>query len=83
MNQIPIIGWTLSFLMNCSLAVPFWICWTVCGIGQSYFDWLPPRWQSIPFWNTVGIFICLSVVRSIVPNLIHVSQTNEQPGKKK
>jgi len=76
-NALPVIGWFLSFVCNVSLAVPFWICWTACGIGKLYFDFLPERWQSIPFWNCVGIFISVSIITSVlVPKIASVSQSS-------
>lgn len=78
MNALPLVGWVLSFVGNVSLAIPFWICWTNCGIGAMYFDFLPSQWQSIPFWNCVGIFISVSVIRTVfVPKLAYVNQTVE------
>lgn len=79
MNSIPVLGWFLSFVANVSLAVPFWLCWTVCGIGATYFTCLPPVWQAIPFWNCVGLFLCASVVKTVfVPKLASVNQTNSK-----
>lgn len=75
-NALPIVGWFLSFAGNVSLAIPFWICWTCCGIGSSYFDFLPECWQSIPFWNCVGIFMSVSIIKTVfVPKLASVSQS--------
>lgn len=82
LNNIPIIGWFLSFVGNVSLAVPFWICWTVCGIGVLYFDFLPAKYQALPFWNTVGLFLCVSIIKAVfVPKIVSVSQTVERKDK--
>ena len=76
-NTIPIVGWLISFFINVSLAVPFWICWTCFEIGIIYFDFLPSQWQAIPFWHCIGIFISISVVKTVfVPTLASVNQTN-------
>ncbi len=64
-NAVPLLGWLLSFIGNASLAVPFWICWTVCDIGKTYFNFLPEQWQSIPFWNCVGLFMCMGLIRFV------------------
>ena len=86
-NMLPVVGWLLSFFGNVSLAIPFWICWTVCGIGEIYFDFLPAQWRSIPFWNCVGLFMSVSVIKTVfVPRLCSVSQTQnerENDGKKR
>jgi hypothetical protein len=75
-NALPIVGWLLSFIGNVSLAVPFWICWTVCGIGGLYFDFLPEQWRSIPFWNCVGLFLSVSIIKTVfVPKIASVSQS--------
>ena len=75
-NGIPVIGWLLSFAVNVSLAIPFWICWTCCGIGVTYFDFLPIQWQAIPFWSCVGLFISVSIIKTVfVPKLASVSQS--------
>lgn len=75
-NTIPIIGWLISFCINVSLAIPFWICWTVFDIGITYFDFLPTQWQVIPFWHCVGIFISVSVIKTIfIPKFVTISQS--------
>lgn len=77
-NKIPFIGWALSLLANISLSVPFWICWTACGIGAKYFYWLPAVYQVIPFWNCVGLFIVISIIKgALMPTLASVSNSNE------
>ncbi len=84
LNGLPIVGWFLSFVGNVSLAIPFWICWTVCGIGVLYFDFLPAKYQALPFWNTVGLFMCISILKAVlVPKLASVSQSNETNTKAK
>lgn len=76
-NAIPFIGWGLSFFFAISMAVPFWIVWTVCGIGRDYFYFLPDVWQNPGFWATVGIFIAVSIIKSVfVPTLSSNTNTN-------
>lgn len=83
-NGLPFVGWVLSAIANVSLAVPFWICWTCCGIGETYFDFLPSQWQSIPFWNCVGIFISMSIIKTVfVPKIASVSQSADHKVEKK
>lgn len=77
MNAFPIVGWLLSFIGNASVAVPFWIIWTKCGLGDFYFgEYLPARFVNLPFWHTVGLFMCASIIRGQVPKLASVSNTN-------
>ena len=65
LNAVPIIGWLLSFLLATSLAIPFWFIWTFLGVGEM-FEFLPDQFQAPGFWATVGIFICLSIIRAVV-----------------
>ena len=77
-NGIPFLGWFISFFFNVSLAVPFWIAWTNCKIGEKFFSFLPVVYQNISFWNCVGLFICISILKSvIVPKIMEVSSKSE------
>lgn len=82
LNSIPFVGWLASLLVSVSLSIPFWICWTVCGIGQKYGYFLPAPYQSIPFWDCVGLFISIGIIGMMVgiltPKISSVSQTNEK-----
>ena len=78
LNAIPFLGWSLSLFASISLAVPFWIAWTVCGIGPTYFYFLPPVWQTPGFWACVGIFLCMSIIKSVfVPKLVSVDNSSK------
>lgn len=85
MYSIPVVGWILGFILTTSTAVPFWVCWTVCGIGRTYFYWLPPVYQEIPFWNCVGLFTAAGIVlRVFTPKFANViTTTTESPCKGK
>jgi len=75
MNAIPVIGWTLSLLFNTSVAVPFWIIWTACRIGEKYFYFVPETYRVIPFWNCVGLFMVIGILKSVlIPQIVSVSQ---------
>lgn len=77
-NKLLVIGWLLSAIASVSLAVPFWTCWTFLGLGQKYFFWLPTVYQSIPFWDCVGLFIVVSILKgTLVPMLASVTNKNE------
>lgn len=78
LNYIPIIGWALALFFSSSLAVPFWFIWTHCGIGEKYFYWLPSVYRSISFWNCVGLFIVIGILKLVlVPTIVDVTQKNE------
>ena len=80
-NKLPFIGWVLSLVASISMSVPFWLCWTVCGIGARYFYWLPEVYHAISFWNCVGLFICASIIKgTFVP--VFASQSNTQTNSK-
>ena len=82
LNAIPVIGWLLSLVFTTSVAVPFWIVWSACGIGSKYFYWLPEVYQRIPFWNCVGLFMVIGILKSVLtPKLVEVSQKVEKEGK--
>jgi hypothetical protein len=88
LNALPFIGWFLSLVFSVSLAIPFWLCWTVAGFGAKYFYWLPPVYQSIPFWSCVGLFMVISILKAVlIPRLASVSNNTstskkETPPKK-
>ena len=65
-SKLPVIGWLLSFAASVSLSVPFWICWSTCGIGKTYFGFLPQQFHVIPFWNCVGLFIVVGILKGMV-----------------
>jgi hypothetical protein len=78
-NKIPIIGWILSTVGAVSLAIPFWICWSVCNVGKTYFYFIPEVFQDIPFWNCVGLFIVIAIIKgTFTPKLFNVSNTQTQ-----
>lgn len=82
-NKIPFIGWFFSFIASVSLSVPFWIAWTVCHIGEKYAYFLPKVYQAIPFWDCVGLFICISIIKGmLIPKLASFSSSNSNTNKK-
>lgn len=77
-NSIPVLGWILSAFFSFGFSVPFWFFWSFSGLGQKYFYWLPPVYQSIPFLDCVGLFIVVSILRhTLTPRLADVTQKNE------
>ena len=82
MNAIPVVGWALALLFNISTAVPFWIVWTACGIGRKYFYFLPDVYQSVGFWECVGWFTVVGILKRVLtPQFASVTQTNEKASK--
>ena len=81
-NAIPGIGWLLSFFFSVSLAVPFWITWTVCGIGDTYFYFLPTVYHAPGFWSCVGLAMVASILKAVlIPKFASVSNSSESKTK--
>jgi len=77
MNSLPIIGWILSLTFTTSTAVPFWIAWTACGVGERYFYFLPDVYHGVSFWGCVGAFLCVGILKRVLtPSFVTVTQTN-------
>lgn len=82
LNMIPGIGWILDLMFKASLAVPFWFIWTICGIGATYFYWLPKVYQTPGFWDCVGVFIVVPILKGIfIPTLASLSNNKESKDK--
>ncbi len=82
LNGIPLIGWIIDFCIKVSLAIPFWIIWSLCGIGNKFFYFLPEIYREPGFWEIVGLFIAVPILYLIfVPKLVKVSQNNENKQK--
>lgn len=82
-NAIPVVGWFLSFFVSVSLAVPFWIVWSLCDIGETYFYWLPPVYWHPGFWACVGLFMVIGILKAVlVPRLASVNNDNKAESKK-
>lgn len=73
LNAIPVFGWFFSFFFMVSLSVPFWFIYTHIGLGTKYFAFLPAIYQAIPFWDTVGLFMVISILKSIMLPRFNVS----------
>lgn len=77
LNAIPIVGWFFSLVFAISLAIPFWIVWTTCGIGATYAYWLPQIYQTPGFWDCVGLFIAASIVKAVfLPKFVVTNTAN-------
>ena len=49
----------------------FWLIWTIGGIGQKYFYWIPETYQKISFWECIGLFIVISILKNVlIPKFI-------------
>lgn len=74
-NKLPIIGWLLSIVTSVSLSIPFYFIWN--ALAPTYFYQIPAVYQNIPFWDCVGLFIVVPIVRDILtPKFVKVTQAN-------
>ena len=74
LNAIPFVGWIVSTFVAFCLAVPFWFIWTACGIGQTFAYWLPAVYLHPGFWQCVGLFMVVSIIKAVfVPKLTQIS----------
>ena len=77
-NKIPFLGWFSSFIASIGLSVPFWFFWTYWEAGKIYFYFIPEVFQSIPFWDCVGLFVVLSILKgTFIPKLISISNNQK------
>ena len=77
---IPVVGWIVGLFFHIALAVPFYICWN--ALAPKFFYWVPPVYHSVGFWEIVGLFIVMSILKTVfVPKLASVS--NESKSEKK
>lgn len=65
LNLIPFVGWLLALAVSICFAVPFWLVWTVCGIGATYAYFLPTVYHSPGFWDCVGVFTAAFILRAV------------------
>ena len=72
---IPFIGHIVGFIGFTSLAFPFWLFWTVFGMGEKYFYFVPPIYYEIGFWESFMVFSLVSILKSFIPGFI--SRKNE------
>jgi hypothetical protein len=75
-GALPIIGWIIGPLLAISSAIPLWFVWSYCGLGGKYFHFIPELYHYIPFWDMVGLFLIVWVLKSLVPNIASNNNTN-------
>ncbi|MFH1116872.1 MAG: hypothetical protein V1792_23395 [Pseudomonadota bacterium] len=79
---LPVFGWTIGLLLHVSMALVFWFFWTACGVGEDWFDFLPVKYQSPSLWAIIGMFICLSILKSVIVPTLSSSESNAKVTKK-
>ena len=71
---IPIIGYFLSFILAFCISVPFYFLWN--WLAPTYFYFVPPVYQNIPFWSCVGLWMLLSILKCIFKPSININNSN-------
>lgn len=71
---IPFFGWIVSPIVSACLAFPFYILWHWCDIKE-FFPFLPANYQNIGFWQLVGLFLVVSMAKSIALPKVSVSNS--------
>lgn len=64
----------LGLLWTGLAAVPVWVLWSACGLGQRYFSSLPAVWLHPSIPDVIGLFWLVASVRTAV-SPIRVSAT--------
>ena len=78
LNKISILGWVFTMLAAIGLSVPFWFFWTFLDIGKIYFYFIPEIFRLIPFWDCVGLFIVIAILKgTLIPKIFTVSNNQE------
>lgn len=78
LNKIPVFGWFLSALAAFSLSVPFFFIWN--ALAPTYFYFLPPVYLSLPFWDCVGLFMIIPILKWMIPTLVSSSSRSSGNG---
>lgn len=76
LNAIPVFGWLISAVVSISLSVPFYFLWN--GLAPTYFYWLPKVYLNLPFWNCVGLFMLVSILKTLFPTLVSSSSSSDK-----
>ena len=77
-DATPVVSSLLDLFLKAIFAVPFWLIWTLFGLGEKYFYFLPPVYHTPDFLSCVGLFIVVPILyRIFVPQLLLVSQSNK------
>jgi len=80
LNAIPVIGWLISFILSVSLAIPFYFIWN--HLASTYFYFLPEVYLNLPFWDTVGLFMIIPILKFMLVPKFGGSSSSSSTGKK-
>lgn len=72
--SLPVVGWLIGFILHASLAIPFYFLWN--GLAPTYFYWLPSLYLQLNFWTIVGLFMLLSILKTVLLPRFGSVQTN-------
>ena len=68
----------MSFILSVSLAIPFYFIWN--SLAPTYFYFLPEVYKNIPFWDNVGLFMIIPILKhTLIPTLVkNTSSSNKE-----
>lgn len=61
---IPVVGWFIGFGLHVCLAIPFYFLWW--WLAGKFFYWLPPVYLTLGFWEIVGLFATVSILKFVL-----------------
>lgn len=75
---VPVVGWVVGLFFHICLAIPFYFVWN--WLAPTYLYWLPAVYQQLGFWTIVGLFVLLSILKTVLlPSFAsHVTNDNKR-----
>ena len=61
----PILGWLIAPLISACAALPFYVLWHWFNV-KKFFTFLPDVYLNAGFWEMVGLFLVLSMLKSLL-----------------
>lgn len=81
LNYIPVIGWIATFIFSTFISIPFYFIWN--WLAPTYFAFLPKVYLDVPFWDCVGMFMLMPMVKILVyPRRMIASSSSESKSDK-
>ncbi len=75
--SIPLVGWIIGPVLATFWAIPFYVLWHGFRIREM-FPMLPEYLLNIGFWNMVGLFLTVSVLKCLlIGGIVTVTVNNK------
>ena len=75
-TTFPVIGWVIGPVLSALVAIPFYFLWHVCNV-KKFFFFLPDVYMNVGFFELVGLFIVLSIAKSLCLPRLEVNVDNK------